>query len=339
MAQQGSKKADATQARAARKKLKKTRREAKDFLREAKRLAKRYGKRLQAEKVAQIQAGIAALENALPNDDVEKLGGALKHLDQLVEKHLGFARRSPAVEFTLSISKALAVALVLRLFVIEAFKIPSGSMIPTLMIGDHIFVNKLSYSLRLPLVNKALFHWGGYDRGDIVVFVNPLDDGRPFLERHDYIKRIVGLPGDTIEVRDEVVYVNGVAQPREVAQQRFGYYDRLGDDGPWIEQEGELWKEKLLDRDGKIVSVHDVIRDPKRPHSLYEGPFKVPEDHLFMMGDNRDNSQDGRAGGWFVPFGHVKGRALVVWLSWGKPGFWLWDDVGFRFERFFTAVK
>ncbi|HCF62665.1 MAG TPA: signal peptidase I [Myxococcales bacterium] len=339
MAQQASKKADPNQARAARKKLKKTRREAKDFLREAKRLTKRYGKRLQAEKLTQLQAGIAALENALPVANVEKLGGALKHLDQLVEKHLGFARRSPAVEFTVSISKALAIALVLRLFVIEAFKIPSGSMIPTLMIGDHIFVNKLSYSLRLPVVNKSLFHWGGYERGDIVVFVNPLDDERPFLQRRDYIKRIVGLPGDTVEVKGEVIYVNGVPQPREIAEQEFGYYDRLGDDGPWVEQEGELLKEKLLGPDGKVASVHDVIRDPGRPHLIYEGPFKVPEGHLFMMGDNRDNSQDGRAGGWYVPLGHVKGRALVVWLSWGKPGFWLWDDVGFRFERFFTAVR
>ncbi len=338
--------------RAQKRKLKKTRVEAKDFLREAKRLAKRYGKRLPPEKLTQLQEAIAGVEAALPQDDVERLGAVLKRLDVLVEKHLGFARRSPAVEYALSIGKALAIALLLRLFVVEAFKIPSGSMIPTLMIGDHIFVNKLSYGVRLPVINWELLHWGGYRRGDIIVFANPNDDHRPFLERRDYIKRIVGLPGDVIEVkaeavqvdgqeqRTEVLYVNGVAQARQLAQRSFPYYDRLGDDGPWDQTSADLWKETLLGPDGRPTVTHDVLRNPAQAHIVYEGPFKVPADALFMMGDNRDNSQDGRAGGWFVPFGHVKGRALIIWLSLGKPGLWFWGDgAGVRVERFFRTVR
>jgi signal peptidase I len=326
-----------TLTRDQKKKLKKTRREAKDFLKEAKRLTRRYGKRITEEKLTQIKEATANLEGLIGSDEVERLGAALKRLDALVEKHLGFARRSPALEYAISIGKALAIALVLRLFVIEAFKIPSGSMIPTLLIGDHIFVNKLSYGVRLPVVNFEPFHWGGYRRGDIIVFANPNDDSRPFLDRRDYIKRIVGLPGDTVEVKDEVIYVNGTPQPREEANAQFDYYDRDGDDGPWLAMTSELWKETMLGPDGKPTVTHEVMRAPLRQHAVYEGPFKVPEDHLFMMGDNRDNSADGRAGGWYVPFGHVKGRALIIWLSWGKPGIGV-DEVGIRAGRFFHGV-
>jgi len=325
--------------RADKKALKQLRRESKDYLKEVQGLLKRYRKRMQKDKVAVVEEAVAALQAAIKADDFEQMGSTLKKLEGLVEKHLGFARRSPSLEYALSIGKALAVALLLRLFVIEAFKIPSGSMIPTLLIGDHIFVNKLSYGLRLPVVNWEPFHWGGYERGEIIVFVNPQDDGRPFLERRDYIKRIVGLPGDTIEVRNEVVYVNGVPQPREKVEDEFAYFDREGDDGPWHGLEAELWKEKLFHPDGTVSVTHDVIRHPNRGHLAFEGPFVVPENHLFMMGDNRDNSADSRAGGWYVPFGHVKGRAMIIWLSLGKPGLWFWGETGIRFERFFKLVR
>jgi signal peptidase I len=325
-----------TQSRSSPRKL---RREAKDFLKESRRLIRRGGKRLEKKDLSQLEEAAAALEAAIDQrDSAERLSAALKRLDNLVEKHLGFLRRKPGVAFTISIAQALAVALVLRLFVIEAYKIPSGSMIPSLLVGDRIFVNKLSYGVRLPVVNYDLFHWGGYKRGEIIVFVNPNDDHLPLLERRDFIKRIVGLPGDLVEVKDEVVIVNGVPQPRVLAQERFPFQDRLGDDGPWVSLAGELWKEQLLDADGVHSLEHNVIRDPYRPHASYEGPFKVPPGHLFMMGDNRDNSADGRAGGWYVPFDHVKGRALFIWLSWGQPGTWLWGQEGIRFDRFFQAV-
>lgn len=325
------------QDRAAARKLKKTRHEAKDFLKEVRRLVKRHGKKLDESALGQVQEGATALEASLGVDDVGRLGAALKRLDGLVEKHLGFARLSPSVEYAISIGKALAIALVLRLFVVEAFRIPSGSMIPTLLIGDQLFVNKLSYGLRLPVVNRNLVEWGGHRRGDVVVFSDPRQDMLPLLDRQDLIKRVVGLPGEVIEVRDEVLFVDGEAQPRELLDPAFQYFDRTEDGGEWWGREAVLMRERLANP-GAEPYFHRVLRDPDRVHLPLEGPFQVPPGHLFMMGDNRDNSADGRYGGWFVPFGHVKGRAIIVWLSWGKPGLWLWGETGFRFGRMFRSV-
>ncbi|MDR0966736.1 MAG: signal peptidase I [Myxococcales bacterium] len=311
---------------------------------------KRHHGRLSKTALDDLEAARLALLTAL-NDGSQSASSvaideATLALEKRVEKYLSFARRSVAADYLVSIFQALAIALVLRFFIVEPYKIPSGSMIPTLLIGDHIFVNKLSYGIRLPAIDTLVAHWGGYERGEVIVFVNPLDDHLPLLQRRDYVKRIVGLPGDTVEVRGEVLYVNGQPQPRELVQANFIYFDRFGDDGPWSQQRAELWRETIQTGvkksddavDVDLTMTHELLRDPHRPHALLEGPFKVPEGHLFMMGDNRDNSQDSRAGSWFVPFDHVKGRAFVIWLSWGVPGSWPWGEVGIRFNRFFKGV-
>jgi signal peptidase I len=332
-----NKSAAASKAKECARRLKEVRQEGEEVLKEARRLRRRYGKRVEAARLTQIDAAIAQYASALKGDDPDAIETARRRCEEQVDRHWTAQRRSPQVAYVLGIAKALAVALLLRLFLVEAFRIPSGSMIPTFMIGDQIFVNKLSYGVRFPVVSWMPLHWGGYQRGEIIVFVTPQHDNRPLLERQDLIKRIVGLPGDTIEVINEVVHVNGQPQPRTLAQRDFPYFDRLGDEGPWVATTTELWQETLA-RAGSPPLVHPVLRDPTRPHASLEGPFKVPAGHLFMMGDNRDNSADSRFGGWFVPFDHVKGRALVIWLSWGKPGVWLWGETGFRFDRMFTSV-
>lgn len=330
--------------------LRKARREARRYLKDVDALVKRHQGRLSKSAFDDLESARAALCAAIEGSDAAAIDESALALERQVEKHLSFARHSVAADYLISILEALAIALVLRFFIVEPYKIPSGSMIPTLLVGDHIFVNKLSYGIRLPAIDKLVAHWGGYERGEVIVFVNPLDDPLPVLQRRDYVKRIVGLPGDTVEVRGEVLFINGEAQPRELIEEDFKYFDRLGEGGPWVEQRAQLWKETIQtgaaakpgdaseDTRPQQTTTHDLLRDPYRPHAFLEGPFQVPEGHLFMMGDNRDNSQDGRVGGWFVPFDHVKGRAFVIWFSWGVPGTWFWGDAGIRFSRFFKGI-
>lgn len=327
--------------------LRKARREARRYLKDVDGLVRRHHGRLSKSALTDLNAARTALCSATEGSDAAAIDAAMNALEQQVERHLSFVRRSVAADYLISILEALAIALVLRFFIIEPYKIPSGSMIPTLLVGDHIFVNKLSYGIRLPAIDTLVAHWGGYERGEVIVFVNPLDDPLPVLQRRDYVKRIVGLPGDTVEVRGEVLFINGEAQPRELVEQDFEYFDRIGEGGPWIEQRAQLWKETIQtgpktdqgEKSGQpATTTHDLLRDAYRPHALLEGPFQVPAGHLFMMGDNRDNSQDGRVGGWFVPFDHVKGRAFVIWFSWGVPGSWFWGDAGIRFSRFFKGI-
>ncbi len=330
----GSEKPD----RVERRRLREARREAKDLLAHVERLVKRHKKRLGDERCAQLGAAMAEVRGALKAGAGGPLDEARARLAALEERHLSSYRRAPGLESALSVGKVLVAVMLLRLFVLEPFKIPSGSMIPTLMIGDRLFVNKLSYGVRLPLLQKMALHWGGYTRGDVVVFVTPTDKELPILDQRDFIKRIVGLPGDVIEVRGEVLHVNGAPQPREMVDATYAYYDRLGDDGPWQKMQANLLTERLESADGGAV-VHSVMRDATRYHAAREGPFVVPEGHLFMMGDNRDNSQDGRYGGWFVPFGNVKGRAIFIFYSWGMPGSWFGGaGEGLRLERLFKPI-
>jgi len=206
------------------------------------------------------------------------------------------------VEYAKSFFPVLLIVFLLRGFLVEPFRIPSGSMIPTLHIGDFILVNKFAYGIRMPVFNHKMVEISDPERGDVVVFRYPRD---PSV---DYIKRVIGLPGDHIAYYNKVLYVNGKAIKREF----YSVYN-----GP-----GEKNKVNHYIEDLEGVK-HEMLIIPARPG--LDAEYIVPEGHYFMMGDNRDNSNDSRYWG-VVPDKHLVGKAFMIWMNWdGGLG---WDRIG-----------
>jgi signal peptidase I len=354
------------------------RKESRALVREARRALRRHGHRIPESIRADIGSRTDALAQAVDSNDGTAMRQRLLTLDELVDEHLAFSRKSTGREYAESIGIAVLIALFLRGFVVEAFKIPSGSMIPTMEIGDHIFVNKFIYGLRVPLTKKRFFEWRAPERGEVIVFINPCEPDK------DFIKRIVAVSGDTVEVRCDVLYVNGEPVPAEHVDQ-CTYWDREEKSNVWSPEPCSLYVERFAG--AEYYTIHpddrpdkDQVRkglaagtrshlsgfrdfpeirlpdcespdDPRsadqRQRSLgriedsvpekdkYPGPcglrarYRVPEGHVFVMGDNRENSSDSRQWG-SVPVENIKGKALFIWWS-SKPseqGGVQWDRIG-----------
>ncbi len=311
--------------------------EAQQIVAEARRILKRKGYRIPETVAAEVERAATAVTESLQGTaaaDAEKLREAMSTLDEKMDQHLAFARKSTLREYSESIGVAVAIAFFLRAFVVEAFQIPSGSMIPTLEIGDHIFVSKFAYGLGIPFTNTKIFQFKQPKRGDVIVFKYPLSTDV------DYIKRVVGLPGDQIELRHNEVFVNGKPATREHVDGPCRYSEGARIEGVLYERECDLWLENL---DGKAHKAIYNVLEPGRAGQDF-GPKEVPPDSVFVMGDNRDNSNDSRVWGT-VPLDLVRGRALVVWWSraptnagWSAPGVAEWL-ASVRWSRFFSAVK
>lgn len=216
------------------------------------------------------------------------------------------------IEYTAGLFPVIFVVFFLRSFVAEPFKIPSGSMLPTLLVGDLILVNKFSYGVRLPVIHTKILETGAPKRGDVVVFRYPPDP------EVDYIKRVVGLPGDTISYLDKKLSVNG--QPISLVPAGDFYDpDRLAVSPQYSEKLGEI-DHKVLTELEKPPFISPQGSFPFRDNCQYDKngvTCKVPPGHYFMMGDNRDNSLDSRFWG-FVPEGNLVGRAFFIWMNFGN---------------------
>jgi signal peptidase I len=216
--------------------------------------------------------------------------------DRAVQQKVAEYREPIAVEYARSLFPVLLIVLLFRSFLFEPFKIPSGSMIPTLLIGDFIVVNKYAYGLRLPVLNRKVVSLGEPKRGDVVVFRYPVD------KSVNFIKRVVGMPGDTITYRNKELFING----EQV--EAFGKTDFTTRDLKCTTPGSDA--RRLQERLGTVQ--HDILHH--ETSRSQNGQWVVPEGHYFMMGDNRDRSNDSR--GWgFVPEENLVGRAVGIWLN------------------------
>ena len=257
---------------------------------------------------------------ALQQQDSARRAGLAKMGIDKVDGDIELAQRKLLaqpwwLDWTAGLFPVILIVFLLRSFLFEPFKIPSGSMVPTLMVGDLILVNKFHYGVRLPVLNQKIIANNDPQRGDVMVFRYPVDP------RIDYIKRVVGVPGDEVAWLNQRLFING----QEVPTQALGeFYD--DDSLRYV----PMFSERL----GAVE--HRILVDPKRPAFYGVEPktfalhdncryspegvvCKVPPGHYFMMGDNRDNSQDSRFWG-FVPDANIVGKAFFVWMNFGNLG-------------------
>jgi len=319
-----------------------------ELVREAETLVKKKGKRVTEGAKAEV-VGLAQATRALTPSrknpielDPRSLYQSVIALDQGLQQHFGQWRKSQLREFVEAILWALGLAAIIKFFILEAFSIPSSSMYPTLHIGDHLFINKFEFGLYWPFSPKRAIEWGQPDRGDIIVFVYRYP-GDP-LDGEDFIKRVIGLPGDHIRLEKDHIILNGKPIQTEVVEEtQCGMYGRDWDETPQgycpciIQREtieDETWQtQHLLPGCGRREDWSGDWPQERRPLTVgkYYGDkarnpnwpeVVVPEGHVFVMGDNRDASEDGRFWG-FVPFERIKGKAFIVFWPFSRGFDWI----------------
>ncbi len=310
----------------------KMRKDAKVALKDAMKLYKAGKGKIDKDAEQNFVAASQKLKESLDSAQGVDLA-ALATVKKIASTALKPFEKSATREVFESLMFALVFALILRTFFIEPFKIPTRSMVPTLLEGDQLFVTKLSYGIRLPILNKYVAHFSDVKRGDVVVFAFPQQEAAEHLARtnslcmrpealvgeKDYIKRVIGVEGDRIEVINQVVLVNGepinsTPYYQHTVINKFGISDRR--EGYW---------NHVRHGDAEFTTMTHQLPET----DSHFGPIVVKPGHFFAMGDNRDNSLDSRCWGQ-VPVDNIKGRAQIIWWSSGTHGL--------RANRMFSAI-
>ncbi|MGE5445581.1 MAG: signal peptidase I [Ignavibacteriales bacterium] len=300
-----------------------TRNKAKQLISTTRSLLEKNASKIKPQVAELIRERLSQTEDALKNGDSRNLTARTEELQRMVDDHLSKFKKSGLRQNVESLLIAIALALFIRTFIVQPFKIPSGSMIPTLLIGDHLLVSKFIYGTEIPFTEKRMLPFSNIKRGDVIVFTYPNYENDPSKKGIDYIKRVIGVPGDTVDVRGRNLYING----EEIPLKFLGDFqdERSG-------MEYDEYQENLLGKKHLVIYLKGKEATEK---GSYLPVAKVPQGRVFVMGDNRDNSQDSRFWG-YVPIENIAGRAFIIHWSWD------WDSEGIldkvRWKRILTII-
>ncbi len=270
----------------------------------------------------QAQVRIDACEDAIRLNSLHEIRTSRKALAIFFEDNLSSYRKSLLRQNVEALIVAVVLALMIRSFIVQPFKIPSGSMIPTLLIGDHILINKFTYGTRIPLTDYKFSPFSEIRPGDIVVFKKPQPSG----EQVFYVKRTIGVAGDEIDIRGRDIFINGKVVPQTYS----GDYEY---GGSGYSYSADRYSQSLSDNEFSVLYEKQRESTAKGNRDF---PLVVPQDSIFVMGDNRDNSLDSRFWG-FVPVKKVYGKVFIVHWSWNFSAPDLLDKV--RWKRIFSRVR
>ncbi len=302
----------------------KVRKKANQILSHTKSVLEKNISRINPGSAALIKQRIGSLEAALAEGSTKEILIETDALEGASHDYLSKYNKSKLRQNIEALVFAVVLALLIRTFVFQPFKIPSGSMIPTLLVGDHLLVNKFIYGTKIPFTDKVVFPIKDIERGDVIVFTYPNSEGDPSKKGVYYIKRVVGLSGDRIDIEGRSLLING----QEVPMQFIGTYEDARNGEAFDEYDEDLYGDdhKVIFRKGK----------ENTNTGNYIPVTKVPEGKVFVMGDNRDNSQDSRYWG-FVPIENIAGKAFVIHWSWDFDNPDLKDKV--RWGRILSGIN
>jgi signal peptidase I len=298
------------------------RKKARQVYSETKNLYAKNRSKVQPEIAGLIREKLGQTELAISNGNMSEIKLKTDELESINKEHLSKFVKSKLRQNVEALLFAVVLALVIRTFIVQPFKIPSGSMIPTLLVGDHLLVSKFIYGTKIPFSDKVVLPLREIKHGDVIVFRYPNSESDPSKNGIHYIKRVVGLPGDKIDVDGRNLIIDGEEMPLDYVgdynDERFGTkYDE--------------YQEDLLGK--KHIVIYEKGREYTQRGNL---PVVVPPGQVFVMGDNRDNSQDSRFWG-FVPIHNIEGEAFMTHWSWDFESNNFFNKV--RWNRIFSLIN